>query len=146
MINLFFNNFTKLAKQNGTSVNAVAKKLGIASGTITAWKNGSEPKQSNIKKIADYFNVSADYLLGRTDDPAPGTTPQITLDDFTIALHDETKELSEADKAELLMRARHMNELRKLKKEKYSIRDFLPDERGSLTANVAENHPYKNKK
>ena len=32
-------------------------------------KSGSEPSADKIEKIADYFNVSVDYILGRTNNP-----------------------------------------------------------------------------
>lgn len=49
-----------------------AKKLslstGISSGNISDWKSGkSAPTLDNLKAIADYFDCSVDYLLGRTD-------------------------------------------------------------------------------
>ena len=83
----FFERFDLLAKQKGSSVNAVAKELGIASGTVTAWKQGSEATQSKIIKIAEYFGVTTDYLLtGRinitTDKPfsIPDVKTVITVD------------------------------------------------------------------
>lgn len=36
----------------------------IPSGSITAWKNGTLPRNATISKIAEYFNVSVSYLLG----------------------------------------------------------------------------------
>ena len=41
----------------------MAKDLGISTGLQTGWKNGASPRQSTIKKIADYFGVSVSYLL-----------------------------------------------------------------------------------
>lgn len=44
----------------------VERKTGISNGQIRRWDNSS-PKIENIQKVADYFDVSTDYLLGRTD-------------------------------------------------------------------------------
>ena len=65
---MFFERFNELSKNENTSVNAVAKKLGISSGSVTAWKGGTEPSISAIIKIAKYFKVSIDYLIGLTNE------------------------------------------------------------------------------
>ena len=66
---MFFERFNELSKKENTSVNAVAKEIGLSSGSLTAWKNGTDPNINSIIKIAQYFNVSTDYLLGLTDNP-----------------------------------------------------------------------------
>ena len=65
----FWNVFLSLCNEIGKSPNAVAKELGISSGTVTTWKKESSrvPQDRYLLKIADYFNVSVDYLLGNTD-------------------------------------------------------------------------------
>lgn len=52
---------------NWKKPNPVAKELGVSSGTVTGWKRGSLPKPEVLSKIASYFNVSVDYLMGKTD-------------------------------------------------------------------------------
>ena len=64
---MFWNIFYDLCISKGTKPNPVAKELGISSATITKWKNGSMPQSRTAKKIADYFDVSVDYLLGNAD-------------------------------------------------------------------------------
>lgn len=66
---MFWERFNTLCFENNTKPNPVAKELGISSGIITKWKNGSLPNSDTLLKIADYFNVSVDYLLGRSDHP-----------------------------------------------------------------------------
>lgn len=47
---------------------ALAKIIGVSQKAIDYWERGvNEPKASYIILLADFFNVSADYLLGRTD-------------------------------------------------------------------------------
>lgn len=61
--------FEELLKKNGVTAYRVAKETGIATSTFTQWKNGtSKPKPEKLQKIADYFNVSVDYLLGTEKD------------------------------------------------------------------------------
>lgn len=64
---MFWERFTLLCAEKGTKPNPVAKELGFASSTVTAWKNGSTISSDKLKAIADYFNVSTDYLLGKTE-------------------------------------------------------------------------------
>jgi len=68
---MFYDRFYSLAKKEKTSVSAVGKELGISSGSITAWKKGTEPSAAMVSKIANYFNVTTDYLLGLSDTPNP---------------------------------------------------------------------------
>lgn len=46
------------------TVAEVERKTGISNGQIRRWDTSS-PKTENVQKVADYFNVSVDYLLGR---------------------------------------------------------------------------------
>ena len=44
----------------------LARQIGIGRSAVTDWKNGKTASyKKHINKIADYFNVSVDYLLGR---------------------------------------------------------------------------------
>lgn len=66
---MFWERFYNLCLEKDTKPNPVAKKIGISSGIVTKWKNEDTlPNGETLLKIADYFNVSVDYLLGRTND------------------------------------------------------------------------------
>ena len=62
---MFWDIFYALCINNGTKPNPVGKQLGIGSSTITQWKQGTLPSSDNLLKIADYFHVTTDYLLGK---------------------------------------------------------------------------------
>lgn len=66
---MFWDNFYSACIKKGTKPNPLAKELQIASGSMTAWKGGKLPNGETLLKIADYLDVSVDYLLGRTDKP-----------------------------------------------------------------------------
>lgn len=66
---MFWDIFYALCMENGTTPNAVCKKLNLSNATATHWKNGTMPKGDVLSSIADCFNCSVDYLLGRTDSP-----------------------------------------------------------------------------
>lgn len=63
----FWSQLVKLCVQKGKSPNAVAKELSLSSGSVTSWKKGRVPHHSTLLKIADYFGVSVDSLLGNSD-------------------------------------------------------------------------------
>ena len=57
--------FEHLLKMNNTTVYRVSKETGIAASTFTDWKNGrSCPKADKLRRIADFFDVTLDELLG----------------------------------------------------------------------------------
>lgn len=68
---MFWQRFYVLCKQNNLSPSAVAKKLSIAYGSLTAWKGGRIPNSTTLQVIADYFGVTTDYLLGKENPPQP---------------------------------------------------------------------------
>lgn len=70
---MFWERFVSLCAENNTKPNPVASQLGISSGAVTKWKAGTIPSSVTVHKIADYFHVSVDYLLGKTDDPRTST-------------------------------------------------------------------------
>ena len=56
--------FEELLQKYGVSTYKVSKDTGIAQSVFSSWKNGiSTPKQDKMQIIADYFNVSIDYLM-----------------------------------------------------------------------------------
>lgn len=55
-----------LANEKGVSLSELERSIGISNGSISKWEKSS-PKADTLQKVADYFNVSTDYLLGRTN-------------------------------------------------------------------------------
>ncbi len=61
---MFWERFYNLCLRNGKRPNPVGKEIGLSSGIISKWKNGGIPNGETLMKLARYFNVSTDYLLG----------------------------------------------------------------------------------
>lgn len=55
-----------LCNEKKITIAEVERKVGISNGQIRRWDTSS-PKIENVEKVANYFDVSTDYLLGRTD-------------------------------------------------------------------------------
>lgn len=64
-----FEKIKELAKKRGKALGQVEEDLGYGRNTLYKIKN-STPNAERIAEIANYFNISTDYLLGRTDNPA----------------------------------------------------------------------------
>ncbi len=78
--------FNSLLQQYGVSTYKVAKETGISQTTFSNWKSGrSVPKLDALQKIADYFNVSLEYL----------TTGKEKEGGETYYLNDETAEIAQ---------------------------------------------------
>ncbi|EPH97654.1 DNA-binding helix-turn-helix protein [Enterococcus faecalis 13-SD-W-01] len=79
-----FDRLKSLCDSQGISVNDLEEKLGIGRNSLYSWKKNI-PKGTNLIKVADYFSVSTDYLLGRTD-ISKVVEDQIINDDLENAL------------------------------------------------------------
>ena len=60
---MFWNQFEKLCDERKVKPNPLGKELGFSSGIITKWKQGAYPGTEALMKIAEYFDVSIDYLV-----------------------------------------------------------------------------------
>ena len=59
-----------IRKEKGISQLKLAMDLNMSQNTISRYETGErEPGINELVKLADYFDVSVDYLLGRTDNP-----------------------------------------------------------------------------
>lgn len=77
--------FEKLLEKYGVTAYRVSKETGITTATLTSWKQGKYvPKQDKLQLIADYFNVTIDYLMGTEKD-----------ENVQYYLNDETREIAQ---------------------------------------------------
>jgi transcriptional regulator with XRE-family HTH domain len=63
----FTERFQVLRKESNKTQAAIAEELGMTPQTLSYYANGREPNYDTLSKIADYFGVSTDYLLGRSE-------------------------------------------------------------------------------
>ena len=106
MKKIFGTRLKKLRTENDEYQADLAKLLQVDTSMISLWENGKNyPTATMLQKIAKYFNVSTDYLLGKTDIKIEQTAP-ISLDEFQVAFYGEVKELSPEAKEKVLEYAR----------------------------------------
>lgn len=68
----FGRNLSELMKRNNISGNKLAKKLEITPSAVSQYRNGrTVPTEENLRKIAEIFSCSTDFLLGRNENPSP---------------------------------------------------------------------------
>ena len=82
---LTFERIKELAKKQGLSLNALEEKLGYSRNTLYSLKR-QKASAERMQEIADFFNVSLDYLLGRTDNPAISSNLVTTADGRVVDL------------------------------------------------------------
>lgn len=91
----------ELRIKHGLSQIELAKKFNVAQNTVSNWENGSrQADYETLNNLANLFNVSVDYILGRTDNPQQNIDQQ--LEGIEFALYGEIKELTEEEKQDIL--------------------------------------------
>jgi len=61
-----FTQIKRLCEEEGIKIRQLEQRAKIGNGVIAKWKKSS-PQIDSLSKVAEYFNVSLDYLAGRTD-------------------------------------------------------------------------------
>lgn len=109
---MFYDLFCELCKKNGVAPTRAAIEMGLSKATPTTWKNkGTTPQAAQLQKIAEYFNVTVDYLLGNDTKKEPAQTDEPdVLDGIEVAFLGDYKELTEENKAVLRDMVRIMRE------------------------------------
>lgn len=103
MIFVFYDIYKALCEQRGVSLSRAAAEIGLSNATVTKWKKtGAAPGGETLTKVAAYFGVSVDKLLGVEPPPAA----ELGMDDFTYALYSEAQALTQENKQKLLEMAR----------------------------------------
>lgn len=62
---MLYQNIVVLCKGKGISIAKLEKETGLGNGTVGRWEKSS-PSVENVKKVADYFEVSVDYLISQS--------------------------------------------------------------------------------
>lgn len=73
-----YNRLVSLRKEKKITQVELAKALSVSQAAVGNWELGKrEPDNDTLSRIADFFHVTVDYLLGRTDDPEGANTADI---------------------------------------------------------------------
>lgn len=99
MDSIIFTRIKELCKRSGISVNRLESIVGMSQYSITRWKNSSSPTVDKLLRVAQYFHVSLDYLVGQTDVSSPNPAIQAACD-LTGLSEQSVVNLSELNRAE----------------------------------------------
>lgn len=94
---MFYDKLKELCNKKGVKPSRVAIECGFSKGTVSHWKNsGTIPQRDILKKIANYFDVSVDYLLSNDE-------KETQVNDKALILTEHEKRLISAyrDKPEM---------------------------------------------
>jgi transcriptional regulator with XRE-family HTH domain len=90
-------NLKRLREENHLTQEELANNLGLKRYNISDWEQGrTQPDIDSIKKLADYFQVSTDYLLGKSDIRNINNENE----DYRIAFDDIGKDYAELEDSE----------------------------------------------
>ena len=92
---MFFNRFKQLCDQKNVSVYRACTDIGLNRSAVAKWKTGGQPNGTTAAKLADYFGVTTDYLLGQSGESAPAVRP-ISDDEIKFALFGGDGEITDA--------------------------------------------------
>lgn len=100
----------ELRVKNGYNQRQLAEKLGYKQNTISQWENGRNSMDADtVIEIADFFGVTADYLLGRAEQPGAA------MDMLKMRLIYVFNLLNDSGKREAIKRVSELSELDKYK-------------------------------
>ena len=117
------NNIRRLRVSRGMKQADLAAVLNVAQGTLSYWEQGKyDIDNKSLIKLAEYFSVTTDYLLGKTDSPEGSNrvsngssngnaNMDEEFDSLEFAFFDEYKELSEEHKQVLRHMAKVLKEM-----------------------------------
>ena len=99
---MFYINYVALCNKIGKSPSAAAEEMGFKRSVVTRWSKGSTPRQSTLQKVAEYFGITVDELLGKEKQPADGE-----LSDEEKAMLDLFRRASEDSRRLALLALEH---------------------------------------
>lgn len=76
----FVDRVAALAKEKGVTEKQVLLDCGLNKNLFGLWRRGSNPSVATQKVLSDYFGVSIDYLVGKTDDRGQKISPMSSYD------------------------------------------------------------------
>lgn len=94
----------KLCKEKGKTISEVETELGFSQGLISRW-NYKTPTLKKIKELADYLNVSMDYLVGENVSLSPDKeVPEKTVkvDSDIVSIQRAREKMSNQDKSKMM--------------------------------------------
>ncbi len=101
---IFQKKFNDLLRDQDVTQKEIANICGVSTSTVSTWSQGlNMPRMDKIEILANHFGLPKSYFIEHE-------SHDIDFDDFTYAMHNETKNLSKESKERLLQMARFFSE------------------------------------
>lgn len=71
MDSIIFTRIKELCQKRGITVNKLELEVGMSQYSISRWKSSNSPTVDKLLRVAQYFGVSLDYLVGQVDISSP---------------------------------------------------------------------------
>lgn len=94
---MFYEIYVGLCAEKNISPTKAAVEIGLSNAAPTGWKQGAIPRAAALKKIADYFGVSVEYLKGETDIKNPAADDGSGMEKELIRLFGQIPEESKKE-------------------------------------------------
>lgn len=98
---MFYKKFIDLCNSRGVSPTAVGAQIGVSKAAVSGWKNGSLPRDPQLKRLADYFGVPVEYFSEETpaeikESPAPRAEVEDIIKIYDMLTPERQKQLRAA--------------------------------------------------
>ena len=100
MDSIIFSRIKELCAENDMTLNKLQTEVGMSAESISKWKSAVSPTIDKIAKIANYFNVSIDYLVGASE--IRSTADTLTSDPDYISLQRARERMTDRDKSRMM--------------------------------------------
>lgn len=109
---MFYDEFVKLCENRNVSRTKACIDCGVSRTAWHKWENGATPSGATINKFAEYFGVSVSQLLSEQKEKPAAESSELDkqLEGVEFALWGEVKELTDAQKRDVLKFARFLKE------------------------------------
>ena len=100
MESILYLRIKELCSKKGITISKLESDLGFGNASIKKWERVSSPSVDKIVKVASYFDVSVDYLLGRTD--IIGSVSEIIGDEDIISFQRARQKMTPKDRERMM--------------------------------------------
>lgn len=100
MDSIIFVRIKELCAENNITLNKLESEIGMSTSSISKWKSKFTPTIDKISKVAKYFNVSIDYIVGTSD--IRSTAETLVNDPDYISLQRAREHMSDQDKTRMM--------------------------------------------
>lgn len=100
MDGVLYQRIKDLCAERGISIRQLEFELGFGNASIKKWKDSTSPSVDKVMKIASYFDVSLDYLLGRSE--LKGSLSDIINDEDVISFQRAREKMTPNDRKRMM--------------------------------------------